>query len=167
MPPILFLLLALASNITAETKAAEVRAKDRTFIQATSTSPFASKTRQETMEESRRNPALSTLPAMIKLETNGGRWDSIETDWEDAEAMRSFRHQLRRSVDFFLLEAMERMRGTPIATPTVDTFTRLSATFLFTTPKVVRWNPSVPRWSMPLLTASSMNTSVFRARRNS
>ncbi|MDP9191103.1 MAG: hypothetical protein M3P06_05315 [Acidobacteriota bacterium] len=96
--------------------------KDRTYIQASAITPFSSKTRLETLAESRRNPDLKQLPAIVKFETNGGRWDSIETDWEDENRLREFRHQLRQTFDFSLLEAIERMRGTVFTTEVADVF---------------------------------------------
>src|SRR5215203_1310309 len=94
--------------------------KDRTFVQITAKLPFSSKTRQETLEESRRNPTLKMIPAIVKLETNSGRWEAVETDWADADGLRQFRNQVRQSIDFFLLEAIERMRGTPVAGSVAD-----------------------------------------------
>jgi hypothetical protein len=94
--------------------------KNRTFIEASAKMPFAAKTRQETLQEGRQTN-LGDLPAIVTIETNGGRWDSVESEWEDRAALRQFRHRLRQSVDSFLLEAIERMRGTPL-TSVVDTF---------------------------------------------
>ena len=94
--------------------------KNRTFIEASAKMPFASKTRQGTLQEGRQTD-LGDLPAIVTIETNGGRWDSVESEWDDRAKLRQFRHQLRQSVDSFLLEAIERMRGTPM-TSVVDTF---------------------------------------------
>lgn len=96
--------------------------EDRVFVQLTMQSPFTSKTRKETLAESRRHPSIKMTPAIIKLETNGGRWDAVETEWEDAVALRQFRYRLRASVDGFLLEAVERLKGMPIDTTAIGAF---------------------------------------------
>lgn len=85
--------------------------KDRTFVQTTGTMPFQSKTRLETLAEGRRNPRLMDVPVVFQMETNGGRWDSVETDLKETAVLRRLRHDLRQTMDFFLLEAIERMRG--------------------------------------------------------
>jgi hypothetical protein len=85
--------------------------KDRTFVQTTATMPFQSKTRLETLAEARRNPRHTDVPVVFKMETNGGRWDAVETDLQETTVLRRIRHDLRQTIDFFLLEAIERMRG--------------------------------------------------------
>jgi hypothetical protein len=86
--------------------------KDRNFVQSTSKMPFTSKTRVETLAEARQNPMLVDTPAAVRIETNGGVWEGIHTDWDEYGRLRQFRHDLRQTIDPFLLEAMERMRGT-------------------------------------------------------
>jgi len=85
--------------------------KDRTYVQTTAKMPFHSKTRLETLAEGRRDPRHTEAPVMFKMETNGGRWDAVESDLEESSVLRRLRHDLRQTVDFFLLEAIERMRG--------------------------------------------------------
>jgi hypothetical protein len=96
--------------------------RDRVFVQLTMQSPFTSKTREETLAESRRHPSIKMTPGIVKVETNGGRWDAVETEWEDAVALRQFRYRLRASVDGFLLEAVERLRGMPIDLTAIGAF---------------------------------------------
>jgi hypothetical protein len=84
--------------------------KDRAFVQMAATMPFQSKTRLETMAEAKGNPWYAEVPLVVKMETNGGRWDSLETDIKESQMLRRIRHDLRRTVDFFLPEAIERMR---------------------------------------------------------
>lgn len=91
--------------------------KDRSFLQSSSKSPFTSRTRSETMAEAGRNPSLTRVNALLKLETNGGVWEGMESEWlGDARALRSLRHSLRVSLDPFIMEAIERGRGLLFAT---------------------------------------------------
>lgn len=89
--------------------------KNRSFIQASYIFQLSSKTRSDTHAEARRNPLLMDVPAILTLETNGGRWEGLDRDWNDAARLRQLRHQVRQTVDFSLLEATERMRGTLFA----------------------------------------------------
>jgi hypothetical protein len=96
--------------------------KDRTYIQASYKYPFSSTTRTATLEEGRRNPQIMEVGTLVRIETNGGRWDGTEHDWDDGIRLRDFRHQLRQTIDFSLLEAVERMRGTLFATEIASWF---------------------------------------------
>ncbi len=105
--------------------------KNRAFIQQVSKTPFNSKTRLGTLAEAKRIPTLLDVPGVVKIETNGGEWEGIHTDWDEYGRLRQFRHDLRRTLDPFLLEALERMRG--IVFPIVGTagaFYQLAARFL-------------------------------------
>jgi hypothetical protein len=104
--------------------------KDRTFVQVSFSMPFVSKTRLDTMNEARENPPQH--PAILKLETNGGRWDGVETDWSEYRQIRQLRRDLRRTVDFSLVEAIERMRGTLIGLPglAIDPFFKQLARYV-------------------------------------
>lgn len=87
-------------------------AKDRVFVQQSYELPYQSKTRLETLAEGRQHPQLFDVPLIFKLETNGGRWDGIQSDWDEHSRRRSLRQDVRRTIDRDLLEAIERMRGT-------------------------------------------------------
>jgi hypothetical protein len=104
--------------------------KDRAFIQTSVKLPSTSKTRSEVLDEVRANPSLRDLPSIVKIETNGGRWDGIEGDWDEQAQMRSFRRQLRQTTDFHLLEGIERMRGTFFTTDVAAMFYSIVARFL-------------------------------------
>lgn len=91
--------------------------KDRVFVQRQYRTPFTSKTRLETLAEARRNPGLAEGPVIVTLETNSGRWDGMESDWDEHTALREHRHNVRQTFDQSLLEAIERMRGTFFTTP--------------------------------------------------
>jgi hypothetical protein len=91
--------------------------KNRAFIQQSSKAPFNSKTRVGTLAEAKRNPNLVDVPAVVKIETNGGEWEGIHTDWDEYSRLRRFRHDLRQTLDPFMLEALERMRGTILTLP--------------------------------------------------
>jgi hypothetical protein len=90
--------------------------KGRTFIQVSYKLPLIATTRTETLAEARKNPDNTDVPALLTLETNGGRWQGLERDWQSASRLRDFRHQVRQTIDFSLIETMERMRGTLFAT---------------------------------------------------
>jgi hypothetical protein len=104
--------------------------KDRAFIQTSAKLPFTSKTRSEMLDEIRANPSLSDLPSVVKIETNGGRWDGIERDWDEQAPLRAFRRQLRQTTDFHLLEGIERMRGTIFTTDGAAMFYSIVARFV-------------------------------------
>ncbi len=91
--------------------------KNRAFIQLSYKPPFNSKTRLETLTEAKRNPVLVETPGVVKFETNGGQWEGIHTDWDEYGQLRQFRHALRQTLDPFLLEAIERMRGIVFTLP--------------------------------------------------
>jgi hypothetical protein len=88
--------------------------KERTFIESeVAGSPLTSTTISELLREARANPQLfETAPGRVTLRTNGGEWEDFETNPVDREARRRLRHRIRPTIDFFLLEAIERMRGT-------------------------------------------------------
>jgi hypothetical protein len=96
--------------------------KDRVFLQVTYKFPFASKTRSATLEEGHRFPHVTDAGVPARIETNGGRWDGAEHDWDEGARLRAFRHQLRQTVDFSLIEAIDRMRGTLFTTDAASTF---------------------------------------------
>ncbi|HEX8170714.1 MAG TPA: hypothetical protein VF824_09265 [Thermoanaerobaculia bacterium] len=85
--------------------------RDKLFAQITNHTPFASKTRQETLAEAHANAALLDVPAPYRIETNGGRWEASDATENDA-TLRRLRHELRQSTDFRIVEAIERMQGT-------------------------------------------------------
>jgi hypothetical protein len=99
--------------------------KDRTFIQVSYKLPFVAKTRRETLDEARGNTRLMDVPSIVRVETNGGRWDGFDTEWDEYTRLRQVRHDLRQTIDFWLLEAIERMRGTLFVTEFADTFLTL------------------------------------------
>lgn len=96
--------------------------KNRSFIQASYVLPLVSETRSATMAEARADASLLEVRSVFTLETNGGRWEGLEKDWDDPGRLRQLRHQLRQTLDFSLLEAMERMRGTLFLTDSGDYF---------------------------------------------
>jgi len=90
--------------------------KGRTYLQATYQYALTSKKRTDSLAEGQANPALLDVPAIFTLETNGGRWEGLHRDWDSAARLRDFRRQVRQTVDFSLLEAIERMRNTMFST---------------------------------------------------
>jgi hypothetical protein len=95
-------------------------ARDQIFLQATSKMPFSATTRAATVDEARVADKMQSL--MMTFETNGARWDGLPSEWDDLEAKRHFRYEVRRALDRFLLEAIERTRGVPFKDGTMDLF---------------------------------------------
>lgn len=86
--------------------------KDRAFVQVSYKTPFTSKTRLETLAEGKQNPGVMDTPPINRIETNGGEWQIIDDELKSPSRLRKFRRDIRQHVDFVLLEAIERMRGT-------------------------------------------------------
>lgn len=94
---------------------------NRVFIQFVYQTPFAARTRLETLKEARENAVLQETPGIVTIETNGGKWEAVDTDLT-GENLRQLRRSLRQTLDATLLEALERMRGTVFATPIGEVF---------------------------------------------
>lgn len=103
---------------------------DRAFIQHNYKTPFTSKTRLETMAESHANPLVSTTPGFFKIETNGGEFEGIHTEWTEHGTLRAIRNSLRLATDRFLLDAIERMRGSFAVTDQGSNFYQTVGRFL-------------------------------------
>jgi hypothetical protein len=86
--------------------------KGHTFIEASMESPLTSKTLTDTFKEAHAQPELFKTPVPVTITTRGGEWRMSETELKDDQAVRRLRHEIRPTVDVYLLEAMERMRGT-------------------------------------------------------
>ena len=108
--------------------------QDRTYIQHSYKTPFSSKTRLDTLAEARRDRVLLEMPAVVKLESNGGAWEGMDKDWDEYGRLREVRHNVRQTVDTFLLEAVERMRGTLFDTPPAAAFHQQLGRFILYDP---------------------------------
>lgn len=83
----------------------DIRQKD--YIRVT----YPMSTRARTVDEFIAQGGL-LAPVNLTLSTNGGEWKGLETEWkEEWSKLRTLRHSVRRTVPFYLLEALERMRG--------------------------------------------------------
>jgi hypothetical protein len=91
---------------------------DRAFLQQSYKMPLSAKGRKRTMDEVRATTILTEgeTTAIIRIETNGGQWERSEDELKDDVALRRLRHDLRSTMNFPLLEMLERMRGTFFAT---------------------------------------------------
>jgi hypothetical protein len=78
--------------------------------------PYTASTRKDTEEEDRVNPGIKNTSALLTITTNGGEWRSSDSEWTDWRRIRELRYSIRRTLSPFLLEAVERMRGTVFAT---------------------------------------------------
>ncbi|HEY0158879.1 MAG TPA: hypothetical protein VGF28_16465 [Thermoanaerobaculia bacterium] len=86
--------------------------KRRTFVEASMVGPFTSKTLSETFKEAHAHPELFNTATPITIATRGGEWRITDTELQDEQGVRRLRHEIRPTVDVYLLEAIERMRGT-------------------------------------------------------
>lgn len=106
--------------------------KERTFVEAVLPgAPFAAKTFSETIREAREHHQLFALtPSRVTIRTNGGEWTDIDTQHTDPQTLRALRHRIRPTIDFFLLEAIERMRTSLFQTTHGDPYRDLLATYV-------------------------------------
>jgi len=86
--------------------------KRQAFIEASMGSPLTSKTLSDTLREAHAQPELFKTPVPVTIRTRGGEWRISETELDDEQVLRRLRHEIRPTVDVYLLEAVERMRGT-------------------------------------------------------
>ena len=87
--------------------------KKRTFIEVSMVSPLTSKTLSGMFREAHANPEIWTnTSALMTIATNGGEWRTTETALKEEAEARRLRHEIRPTIDVYLLEAIERMRGT-------------------------------------------------------
>ena len=96
--------------------------KDRAFLQLSFKLPTTSKTLAETLTETRDNAGLMDARTVVKVETNGGVWEDIESRGEELIELRALRHTIRGTLDRFLLEAIERGRGLLFSTSEASAF---------------------------------------------
>ena len=104
--------------------------KRKAFVRSSFRTPFTSRTRVETLQEARRSPQVMSAPAIVTVTTNGGDWASIGTDLNEWSTLRRLRHQIRPTTDPFILEALERMRGSVLALPFGSTFYTMVAIYV-------------------------------------
>lgn len=103
---------------------------DKSFVQQSFRTPFASKNRKETLSEARENESVRQAGVIINIETNGGKWEGAETDWDEFIQMRRLRYDQRMTMNSSLLEALERMRGTFFTTEPGYLFLRQVARYI-------------------------------------
>jgi hypothetical protein len=92
--------------------------------------PYTSKTLDDTLKEARRHPELENAPVIAILETNGGKWEAVETEWRGIQRLRELRTDVRRSMDFTLLEAIERMRSMALGIPDIEPVAKMITTYI-------------------------------------
>jgi hypothetical protein len=102
----------------------------KAYVRITYKWPFTSKTVTDTLAEAKRHPELMDAPTIVTLDTNGGRWEAVETEWRGTERRRELRTQVRQSMNPTLLEAIERMRGTALPVSDFKDFAALATTFV-------------------------------------
>lgn len=92
--------------------------------------PYTSKTQEETIREAHRHPELQAAPVIGIVETNGGKWEGVETDWKGVQRERELRTEVRRSMDFSLLEGIERMRSMALDIPDIKSIANMITTYI-------------------------------------
>lgn len=90
--------------------------KDEAYVQQTFAMPLGVKTWSEMRELMSEHQSIRQAEVILKLETNGGRWEYAERERKEPVRMRELRHNIRSSMSPLLLEAIERMRGTLFGT---------------------------------------------------
>jgi hypothetical protein len=85
---------------------------------------FAMPTRAKTVEQAIAEGVL-LAPVILTLTTNGGEGAGVDTEWKEWSKLRTLRHSVRRTVPFYLLEALERMRGAVLTTVAAPNFYNL------------------------------------------
>jgi hypothetical protein len=106
-----FLLIRRSSYAEGEVSYALTDVRQKDYIRTSFAMPTAGKTFAEALAEGKRHPELLMVPVILKLATNGGEWADVSTEWEEWSKLRALRHSVRQTVPFYLLEALERMRG--------------------------------------------------------
>ena len=80
--------------------------------------PLTAKTMSEVFREAHANPSIMmNTPTLLTITTNGGEWRTSETALKEEQTIRRLRHEIRPTIDVYLLEAIERMRGTFFSVP--------------------------------------------------
>jgi hypothetical protein len=90
--------------------------KMRDYIRVSTKTAYAATTRTETLEESMTSPDPRMDTMVPTVTTPGGEWRPIIGEAGEWQQMRSLRRAIRPTISFFLLEAIERMRGTLFST---------------------------------------------------
>ena len=104
--------------------------KGESSIQTSFSLPFTKRTRLEALQEARDNPQLAAEPVIVTIETNGGTWSGVSTTWDEWAELRKLRHDIRSVTSFYLLEGIERMRGSVFAQPSAQAFDTIVARFV-------------------------------------
>ena len=102
----------------------------KSFVRLTYKWPVTSKDRSEKPEEAPPQSELKNIPTISTLETNGGRWEAVEVEWRGIERLRKLRTEVRRSMDPWLLEGIERMRSIAVGIAEVEAVTRMITTYV-------------------------------------
>jgi len=102
----------------------------KSFVRLTFKWAYTSKTRDETLSEAHRHPELQDAPVIAILETNGGKWEAVETEWQGTSRLHELRTEVRRSMDFTLLEGLERMRSMALGAQDIDPIAKMVTTYI-------------------------------------
>jgi hypothetical protein len=104
--------------------------KDRVFVESSFDMPYAAATFSALFKEVFSQVQVAEIPTLLTFRTNGGEWKEIDTKLSNEHERRRLRHAIRQTMDPYLLEAIERMRGTFFRTSEGKGVFTLFVTFL-------------------------------------
>ena len=96
--------------------------KRKAFVKLSFSFPYAARTREETIAESKKGNALGGGQRKLTLETPGLVISMDEGDWRNPDKAREWRSQIRESIDSVFLESLERLRGAFFVDPRLRLF---------------------------------------------
>lgn len=106
----------------------DVQRKD--WVRAWFRMPYTATTRTQTREQSAASPQLGMTPVLIHLETIGGTWSGLESELDEWQRLREIRHSIRPTISFYVLEAIERMRGALFSSADASTYEQMIAQYV-------------------------------------
>ncbi len=90
--------------------------RNETYVQRSYRSGLGAKTWSELRKLMHEQESARQAKVVLKIESNGGEWESSEEDRENSVLRRERVHNVRNSMTPSLLEVIERMRGTLFGT---------------------------------------------------
>jgi hypothetical protein len=81
-------------------------------------------------QEAHLHPELDNAPTIVTLDTNGGKWEAVETEWQTTDRLHQLRTEVRRSMNPTLLEGIERMRSMALGTDEIEPLAKMVTTYI-------------------------------------
>jgi hypothetical protein len=105
-------------------------AEGKSYVRINFIWAIKAKSVSEYLSQAHEHPQLLQAPTIVTLETNGGKWEAVETEWRGTDRRRQLRTEVRQSMNPRLLEAIERMRGMAMATTEFTGFVELVTDYI-------------------------------------